>query len=54
MPLELKADPTAAFEAAGIPRNAAQELAHEDGSEVQGYALCVATCWFTECAITRL
>jgi hypothetical protein len=51
----LKADPTAAFEAAGIPSDAAQELAQESGGEVRGYAMCiVATCWFTECAITRL
>ncbi|HEY8285617.1 MAG TPA: hypothetical protein VIJ28_14635 [Chloroflexota bacterium] len=52
---QLKADPTAAFEAAGIPSDAAQELAQESGGEVRGYAMCiVATCWFTECAITRL
>ena len=52
---QLKADPTAAFEAAGIPSDAAQELAQESSGEVRGYAMCiVATCWFTECAITRL
>jgi len=52
---QLKADPTAAFEAAGIPSDAARELAQESGGEVRGYAMCiVATCWFTECAITRL
>ncbi|HVC79197.1 MAG TPA: hypothetical protein VNL35_01685 [Chloroflexota bacterium] len=51
---QLKADPTATFEAAGIPSDAAQELAQESGGEVRGYAMCLATCWFTECAITRL
>ncbi|HEY8285615.1 MAG TPA: hypothetical protein VIJ28_14625 [Chloroflexota bacterium] len=51
---QLKADPTATFEAAGIPSDAAQELAQESDGEVRGYARCLATCWFTECAITRL
>ena len=53
---QLKADPTAAFEAAGLPNDAAQEIGREaSGSEVQGYEHCIiASCWFTECAITRL
>ncbi|MGH2410942.1 MAG: hypothetical protein ACRDGS_11325 [Chloroflexota bacterium] len=53
---QLKADPTAAFEAAGLPSDAAQEVGREaSGAEVQGYERCIiASCWFTECAITRL
>jgi hypothetical protein len=52
---QLKADPTATFEAAGLPTDAAQEVAQETTGEVKGYAMCIiATCWFTECAITRL